>query len=387
MTLPNARILTDRDPIDLPEEMISGEGYITTTARIARTGIQAYYGHELAGVDGDLEPYKIYQVYRSDDEVFADEALASFRDLPITLGHPPEEVSANTYKDTAIGHVIGAPVRDGHFLKAELTIRDARAITKIRTGEAVQLSVGYHAEILLESGVTPDGQSYDAVQTQIRANHIALVDAARCGPDCRIETQLGDKAICGCASCQAKNTQTNRNEIMSDLVTLDGEQITLAQAVEKLKDANSRMAEALRDAEATIESLSADLETKSGEVEALAQKSGAVSTGDSAFADRVQARAKILSDARQILGEGSMLSDLADADIQRKVINHVYGDSFASGASKHAISGMYKVALRDALKSADTLNGRIAPTHRNSELKQAAARRIQRLSMAWQKGA
>lgn len=174
---------------------------------------------------------------------------------------------------------------------------------------------------------------------------------------------------------------------MSDLVTLDGEQVTLAQAVEKLKDANGRMAEALRDAEATIETLSADLESKSGEVEAMSQNSAAASTGDSAFADRVQARAKILSDARQILGEGSILSDLADTDIQRKVINHVYGDSFATGASKHAISGMYKVALRDSQKSADTLNGRIAPTHRNSELKQAAARRNQRLSMAWQKGA
>lgn len=379
MTQTTPRILTDRDPFPLPEAHISGEGYLTLSARIARTGLQAYYGHELVGAIGEIEPDRLYQVYRAPDEVFADAAIESFRDLPITLGHPPEEVSAENYKQYAIGHVIGLPVRSGDFLRAELSLRDKTAIEHLRAGEARELSVGYHAEVALISGVTPGGQTYDAVQTQIQANHIALVTAARCGPQCRIGDEL--RRDCTCPNCQS-----SKEYKMSELVTLDGEKLPLAEAVDKLKAANGRMAEALKDAEATIASLEADLETKTGEVEAMTAKETAGTTEDGAFTAKVQARAQIIADARQILGDGASLSQLADADIQRRVIDSIYGAEFATGASENALSGMYRVAVRDALKSSDSLNGRIAPYSSNTERQLAEVRRNQRLASAWQKG-
>jgi len=383
-----SRVLTDREPINLPKQQISGQGYITLSARIARIGIQTYFGHELFGVNGDIEPDKNYRVYRAEEEVFAVDTLASFEGLPVTLGHPPLEVSADNYKEFAVGHVIGSPVRDGDFLRAELTIRDTKAIEKIKSGETVQLSAGYHAEISLEAGFTPDGQAYDALQSQIRGNHIALVDAARCGPECTIDgsmkSTIGDAKItdCNCASCQSIKEQN-----MSDYATLDGETLPLAEAVEKLKDANSRMAAALKEAETTIEALSAELETKTGEAEALSAKENANPTQDAAFSAKVQARAQMLSEARQVLGGAAVLGALTDADIRRKVIDQIYGDGFASGASDHALIGMYKVAIRDALRSDDTLNGRITSTAFSNELKQAETRRNQRLSGAWKQGA
>jgi len=370
------RILTDREHMPLPEEQISGAGYLTLSAKIARTGIQDYFGHELAGVEGHIDPGKIYRVYRGEEEVFAVDALESFQGLPITLGHPSQEVTADNYKIHSVGHIVGQPFRDGDFIRAELTIRDAAAIAKIKSGEAAQLSVGYHADVHLSAGTAPNGQAYDAVQTNIRGNHIALVDAARCGPECSL---LKD---CACASCQL-----NKEEMMSDFVTLDGEQIPLAQAVNKLKEANARMSEALKDAEATIETLSAELETKSGEVEALTAKDSARPAEDADFAGRVQARAQMLSEAHQILGDAGALSAQSDSDIRKTVINHIYGDGFASGASDHALIGMYRVAVRDAGQSGDTLNGRITISTNNNERHLAEARRNQRLASAWQKGA
>lgn len=383
MTKLNYRILTDRDPIALPEEKISGEGYLTLSARIARIGIQTYAGHELAGVDGDIDPDKIYRVYRPEEEVFAVDALESFAGLPVTLGHPAEQVSAENYQEFSVGHVLGQPVRDKDFVRAELTIRDAAAIEKIRNGDAAQLSVGYHADITLKPGMTPGGQSYDAVQTQIRGNHIALVDAARCGPQCAI----GDQAVCRCAQCTTQNTQAKKDPIMSEIITLDGEQIPIAEAVEKLKTANAKIAEALQEAETTIDDLSARLETKSGEVEALKQKTQKPATSDRAFTDRVQARAKLISEARQILGDRTVVLNLTDAEIRRKVVNHIYGDKFSKGASENALMGMYRVAVRDALEASDTLNGRVAPTSNTNTFNQAAGRRKQHLSNAWKKGA
>jgi len=321
------RILTDREHMPLPEEQLSGAGYLTLSAKIARTGIQDYFGHELAGVEGHIDPGKIYRVYRGEEEVFAVDALESFQGLPITLGHPSQEVTADNYKIHSVGHIVGQPFRDGDFIRAELTIRDAAAIAKIKSGEAAQLSVGYHADVHLSAGTAPNGQAYDAVQTNIRGNHIALVDAAR------------------------------------------------------------RMSEALRDAEATIETLSAELETKSGEVEALTAKDSARPAEDADFAGRVQARAQMLSEARQILGDAVTLSAQSDSDIRKTVINHIYGDGFASGASDHALIGMYRVAVRDAGQSGDTLNGRITISTNNNERHLAEARRNQRLASAWQKGA
>ncbi len=370
------RILTDRDSLRLPDDQVSGEGYITLSARIARTGIQIYRGYELAEhLDAEIDPDRTYKVYRPEEEVFAVDALESFAGLPITLGHPDAEVSADNYTQYAVGHVIGQPVRDGDYIRAELTIRDATAITHIKSGERNELSVGYHASIHLESGVTPDGQSYDAVQTHIRGNHIALVDAARCGPACRITDQITD---CDCASCQSNKGRPMSEKL--DMVVVDGAEIPLAEAVEKLRDTNRRMAEALKDAEATIATLTSELETKSGEVEAMKT----APTTDAGFAQRVQARADMLSQAGALLGDHASLMTLSDSDIRRRVIDHIYGDGFASGATEHALIGMYKVAIRDSAASADTLNGRVAPhIQTQSNLQAALTRRNERLRNAW----
>jgi len=45
----------------------------------------------------------------------------------------------------------------------------------------VELSNGYTSEIEFKAGKTNDGFEYDAIQTDIKGNHIAIVDKARCG--------------------------------------------------------------------------------------------------------------------------------------------------------------------------------------------------------------
>ncbi len=380
------RVFRDREGFSVPEIQISETGYLNIPARIARIGIQTYYGHELSGVD-DVEPDKLYRVYRSEAEVFADESLESFRDLPITFGHPVQGVSAENYRDSAIGHIIGLPVRDGDFIQAELTIRDGDVIKRIKASEGTQLSVGYFADVALESGTTPTGELYDAVQTNIRGNHIALVDNARCGPDCAISIRSSADAACDCVDCQTKNSDTktkgrNMSEL-TDMVLLDGSEVPLDEAIETLKEANARIAAALKDAEDTIAKLSGELETKMGEVEAM-QKAP---TGDSDFAAKVRSRAKMLSQASSVLGDSADLNTVSDSDIRRRVINHIYGDGFAQGASEHALIGMYKVAVRDSHIAADTLNGAVSTSSSNTDLNAALSRRKLRLSSAWKKGA
>jgi hypothetical protein len=71
-------------------------------------------------------------------------------------------------------------------------ITDSDAIAALEAGRS-ELSCGYTADVVIEPG-TWQGQRYDAKQTNIRGNHVALVDAGRAGPTCSIRMDAADAA-------------------------------------------------------------------------------------------------------------------------------------------------------------------------------------------------
>ncbi|MGK9245521.1 DUF2213 domain-containing protein, partial [Inquilinus limosus] len=161
------------------------DGYLVAAARIARTGVQTYGGAEM----GRPELASV-RVWRPEEEVFAADAMASMAHRPVTLDHPAEPVTAANWKAHAVGQVGGEVARDGDYLRVPLVLMDRAAIDAVTAGKR-QLSVGYSAEIDWTPGTTPAGEPYDAVQRRIRANHLAVVDAARAGPACRIGDARG----------------------------------------------------------------------------------------------------------------------------------------------------------------------------------------------------
>jgi hypothetical protein len=152
------------------------DGYLTFSARAARTGIQIYKGKELGRPDlGEVA------VYRPPEEVFNKDAMRSMAHKPLTLHHPPEAVTDSNWKKYAIGHSGDEVVRDGDFIRIPMVVMDGDAIRKIESGECKQLSVGYSTDLKWGKGKTADGLLYDAVQTDIRGNHHAAVPTARGG--------------------------------------------------------------------------------------------------------------------------------------------------------------------------------------------------------------
>ena len=365
-------LFIDRAEISVPTSAALRSGFLNAEAKIARSGIQIYHGSELTGVDG-VDPEKLYRVYRPDAEVFATEAMDSFANLPVTDGHPPEGVDVDNHSCVAIGVALGEVAREGDFLTATLSIRDAATIEKLKRGEAHQISTGYYADVTLAPGTTPDGETYDAIQSHIRGNHIALVDAARCGPECRI----GIIADCDCASCQTKKGHT-----MSDgKISFQDEGDPVSETVEALKAANTRLTEALEAAQETIARLMAELESKSGEVEAMS----AGPTSDADLSARIHERADLLTHARAILGHRDF-SGHSNADIRRAALAKSYGEAFIADASDHALSGMFKVLMRDQDRFADNLNGAVSPSSHITSLDAARAKQKARLANAWKEG-
>jgi hypothetical protein len=159
---------------------LTSDGYLVTEPRVARTGIQLYKGYEVGRPD--MEDVR---VYRPEEEVFSHAAMATLAHRTITLDHPFTKVDSSNWKEHAVGHSSEPVARDGDFLRVPLVLMDAHAISAAQSGTS-QLSVGYAAKLKWEPGKAPDGQLYDAMQTEIRANHIALVSKARGGDKLKI---------------------------------------------------------------------------------------------------------------------------------------------------------------------------------------------------------
>jgi hypothetical protein len=161
----------------------TNDGYLAAESRISRLGIQIYAGHEVGRPD-----LPTVRVYRGEDAVFAADAMASAAHKPITLDHPAHGVTAERWKELAVGWTGDAVVRDGEFLRVPMMVADASAIRAIESGTR-ELSCGYSAELEFGNFVTPDGPA-DARQKGVRLNHVAVVAKGKAGAAVR----FGDSA-------------------------------------------------------------------------------------------------------------------------------------------------------------------------------------------------
>lgn len=141
---------------------------------LARTGAYDYRESEIIP-DGDYN--KIVKVYRKDSDVFDPKAMASFENKPFCNEHPQEDVNGQNYKKLQYGFlrdVHRGEGSDSNCLMGTLVVTDSQIIDLILSGEKRELSLGYDTNIVQD----PNGNYY---MTQIRGNHIALVDSGRAG--------------------------------------------------------------------------------------------------------------------------------------------------------------------------------------------------------------
>lgn len=159
---------------------LTPEGFLCVKGIAARTGVYQYLSSEL-DLDG---PERIVNVYRSPEEVFDPESMATYLDKDVTNDHPEDLVDSKTFKEVSVGHVRGVE-RDGDNLIVDMIIKDQSAIDDIQSGKA-ELSPGYLAEYVEAPGIAPDGTPYEYEQRDIQINHNAVVQAARAGKVARI---------------------------------------------------------------------------------------------------------------------------------------------------------------------------------------------------------
>jgi hypothetical protein len=149
---------------------------------LSKIGVFPYSG---AQIHPDLEPDKIYNVYRPEEELSHPDTIESFKLLPFTDEHAmlgAEGAGLMPAEQKGVHGVIGEDVyyADG-YLKGNLKIFSDKLSQLIDSGKK-ELSIGYRCLYDLTPGVY-NNTHYDAIQREIRGNHVALVNEGRAGPD------------------------------------------------------------------------------------------------------------------------------------------------------------------------------------------------------------
>lgn len=317
----------------------NGAGGLKLPVRLARTGIQVY--KDSAG--------NSIREYRSPEEVFHTDSLASLSTVPVTIGHPTGGVTPSTWKIHSVGHVSELPTEriklDGYeWIESKALVTDATAITKVAADDLREVSMGYEATVVMQDGVTPDGEHYDAIQTKIRYNHLALLPRgrARAGREARL-------TIDGHQDCpqessdmkvDANGAQVAPEKVIVHMVTFDGVEY------ERGSDAHvTALGAKLVEADKAQAKADAQIAELKNEVKSAKSDAEDTSTIDAAISFR--------DDARKLLGDDYDFKGKSDNDVRKAAVCKVDADFDADGKSDVYIEARFDMAIEKYAKPAE----------------------------------
>ncbi len=320
------------DTIDATGARITKDGYLVAEAAVARTGIQLYSAGEL-GMDG--EKNRVVRVYRPPEEVFSTDAMASYAHRPVTVGHPDAMIDASNWQEHARGQTGDEVLRDGEFVRVPLMLMDKEAIQDWQDGKR-ELSMGYTMDLQIGDGKTPAGEKYDAIQTNLRMNHLALVSRARGGSKLR----LGDQ----------KPEDSSMSEVKLTTVMVDGLSVETtdagAQAISKLTQdlvgARKVTKEAAEVHNTALAGKDAELATKDAEIDTLKGKV----LSDEDLDQLVKDRADLITVAKQVADKD--YSGMSGIDIRKTAVAAKLGQDAVKGKSDDYIQARFDILAEDA---------------------------------------
>lgn len=317
---------------------LTSDGYLVAFPRVARTGIQLYKGSEVGRPGMDQ-----VRVYRPENEIFSRDSMASYAGKPVTNDHPPVLVDAANWKEYSVGDIGDEVMRDGTFLRVPMMLRDSKAIDDFRDGKD-QLSLGYTMDLKWESGQTDTGEAYDAIQTNVRANHLAVVTAARGGPALKIGDDKDRSANMTTKQITVDGLKVTLDERDADIVLRAMDTAAIA-----IKAAQAAADKAAADLKARDEQIAADkkaVEGKDAEIATLKQQLKDAVVTPAKLNEMVKDLATVSAKAKQLVGDKVAVDGKSIDEIRRAVVDIKLGatakdwtadqvsasfDSFAAG--------------------------------------------------------
>lgn len=218
---PKVTRVTRTDSIPASGASFDEQGFFHDTPVVTSTGIFEY-----------VKNGRIRRELRLPEHVFDPESLASYEGKPVIITHRAGRINKDNVMDEIVGTICGPGFRDGDNVRCKVVIHD---IDKVKAMPYRELSLGYDLDLVEESGEW-DGQHYDAVQTNIRVNHLAIVATARAGDQAHLNLDGEDPD----GMDDIKNL-TGGKKTLGNKLNLDGVSLTpeeLVEAINNYKAAN-----------------------------------------------------------------------------------------------------------------------------------------------------
>lgn len=178
MEVPKLKRMVRLDSLPMGQTYYTPEGYLVDRPILTSTGIFEYHNE-----DGSIR-----RELRLPEEVFSPESLKSYKGRPVIITHDAGLVTKENVHHYQVGTILSEGYRDGDDVRAEIVIHDTDEMKRCGLKE---LSLGYNLDLDETPGVW-NGQPYDAVQRNIRINHLALVREARAGDQARLNIDSRD---------------------------------------------------------------------------------------------------------------------------------------------------------------------------------------------------
>lgn len=148
---------------------------------ISKVGVFDYLG---SSISDECEPNKVYKVFRSGETLLQSVPTWDNPPKPFINDHEMLGEGFTEVDDRPVQGVITNPQYEDGVLYADITVYSEKLKEAIENGKK-ELSLGYFCKFDKKSGVY-DGVAYDYEQVDMVGNHIALVNAGRCGNDVKV---------------------------------------------------------------------------------------------------------------------------------------------------------------------------------------------------------
>jgi uncharacterized protein len=321
----------DRTGLRSPE--VQANGWLKGEAYIARTGVLEY-----RRADGST--HREYRPPTAHD----DTALHSFDAVPLTNDHPKEGLlTAENTKRYQVG-TVSSPKVDEDKVRANVLVTDAATVKAINQGKA-ELSCGYYCDVDETPGVTPEGVHYDAVQKNVRGNHVAVVWAGRAGPEIRMRVDSLDAEVI--PFVPSKETKMHK-------LNLDGIEFEVEKPI--FDAVQKRVAQL----EKAVDSEKARADVASGEVTKLKKE---LADAPLKAQEQINLRVALETSARKVLGEGTKFDGKSDLEVKRAVAET--SGVKLDGKSDAYVEAAFEIALANHTDKADAeeVEKKTSPVH------------------------
>lgn len=318
-----------------------GSGAVRLDAAVTRVGVLTYS-------DGE----KTWGELKTPEEVFDPASVATLAGLPVTVDHPPDLVTPDTWADVAVGHVGDGPrpERGTGLVVAPVVVSDAATIARVDAGELVEVSAGYTCEVEEAEG-TFDGVPYSAVQRSIRYNHVALGPEGwgRAGADVKLRLNGGAAEV-------RPPRSHHKDHTMADKTRKDGDDMPPKKDPEEPKkepamDAGAMRLQALEaalsDAMKENAKLKADMEAMKATPPAVEEDMVPPAVQDSIASKRLA----LVEGVRSVCGAETKTDGLSATELHKLVVAKAFPSVKMDGLSAAHIAGMADAAMSHAKTS------------------------------------